>query len=145
MSLAKITIIGTSFQFSPPCLYCCFSLFFIRIYSLWGGGFVVMIPIGLILCIIYNSLTVSPPLLHYCFCIGAWSYKTKCTGAHTFKTLKISSPALGRWRQEDQEFKASLGDIERSCLKNPRARDIAQWDTTCLACTRPCFLALTLK
>jgi hypothetical protein len=35
-------------------------------------------------------------------------------------------PKLGRWRQEDHEFKVSLSYTERPCLKKPRTSDIAQ-------------------
>jgi hypothetical protein len=35
--------------------------------------------------------------------------------------------AFRRLRQGDCEFKASLGYIVRSCLKEPRAGDVAQW------------------
>jgi hypothetical protein len=31
--------------------------------------------------------------------------------------------ALGRLRQEDHEFKASLGCMERPCLKKPKERE----------------------
>jgi hypothetical protein len=36
-------------------------------------------------------------------------------------------PALRRWKQEDQEFKVSLGYIVRLCLKNPKGGDVPQW------------------
>jgi hypothetical protein len=53
--------------------------------------------------------------------------------------------ALGRLRHKDGEFQASLSYIVRHCLKKkkntakykPRARDIAQWQSACLACIRP--------
>jgi hypothetical protein len=36
-------------------------------------------------------------------------------------------PALGRLRQENGEFKASLSYKVRPCLKKPRAEDVGQW------------------
>jgi hypothetical protein len=36
-------------------------------------------------------------------------------------------PAVGRQRQEDHQFEASLGYIVRPCLKKQRAGDVAQW------------------
>jgi hypothetical protein len=34
------------------------------------------------------------------------------------------------------KFKSSLGYAARTCLKTPRVKDVAQWQDTCLACTR---------
>lgn len=45
--------------------------------------------------------------------------------------------ALGRKRQKEFEFPASLSYIARFFLKNPRAGDVAQLESICLVCVRP--------
>jgi hypothetical protein len=37
-------------------------------------------------------------------------------------------PAVGRLRQEDHKFKASLGYVMRLCLKNKQANKLKQLD-----------------
>jgi hypothetical protein len=44
-------------------------------------------------------------------------------------------PELGRRRQENHEFKASLDYMVSPCLKKPT--DVAQWQSTSLGCASP--------
>jgi hypothetical protein len=58
-------------------------------------------------------------------------------------------PAPRRLKQKDSEFKAGLSCAERPFLKKRErqacAGDMAQWQSTCLACTRTCFKPNTME